>query len=56
MLARMVDQDAPHHLRRDAEEVRAILPVTRSWPASLMYASWTRAVGCSVWSRRSRRR
>ena len=26
-LARVIDQDAPHHLRRHAEEVRAILPV-----------------------------
>ena len=26
MLARVVDQDAPHHLRGDAEEVRATLP------------------------------
>ena len=26
MLARVVDQDAPHHLRGDAEELRATLP------------------------------
>ena len=26
MLARMIDQNAPHHLRSDAEEMRAILP------------------------------
>jgi len=26
MLARVVDQDAPHHLRGDAEELRAALP------------------------------
>ena len=26
-LARVIDQDAPHHLRRQAEEVRPILPV-----------------------------
>ena len=26
MLARMIDQNAPHHLRSDPEEMRAILP------------------------------
>ena len=27
LAARVVHQDAPHHLRRDAEEVRAVLPL-----------------------------
>ena len=54
MLPRMIDEDASHHLRRNAEEMRAVLPGDCSLPTRRTYASWTSAVGCNVWSRRSR--
>ena len=27
LMARVIDENAPHHLRRDPEEVRAVLPL-----------------------------
>ena len=47
-----VDEDAPHGLGRGGEEVAAAVPVLapgrRHVPTSRRYASWTRAVACSV--------
>jgi hypothetical protein len=43
----MVDEDAPHHLRRDAEKLCAILPGGALIDESQV-ASFTSAVGCNV--------
>ena len=56
MSPRIIDENASHELRCDAKKLRPVLPAHAVLLGELQEELIYRAVGCSVCSRRSRRR